>query len=394
MPAPSKQQPQGMADMSVVRPASPGVIGQDRAKWPVSYVNARGDSFILAKFEGFNAAGMAQLRMGGSAAPPVPMDIGARSMSRGERIDLAAQLQADQQRAPLLVQPRPQQGGGVQVGIFAVEGGNAQALKLRAVGPAVGAGVRHDIMDREVFANALKSLDKEINALKLSAPPRPQAGQNSSDWLGNAMNNGIVQSLNALKDRGIPYQMGGKGALESANALDCSGFASGLLKKIGSSIDKSLGGKALFLNTNGSAADLVTMAQARGGHIDVGSLLKNPRAGCLVGLSGGEAWAKDRPKGISHVGITYIDKSNGKPQAMLAEFRPGTPSGLHVTPLADWINRYERKGVQVHAATPDGLVNPQVLAQVTAGKTQTAQASQDTQAKAGAGAAPAQVASR
>lgn len=390
MPAPAQQQAQGVADMSIVRPASPGVIGQDRAKWPVSYVNARGDSFILAKFEGFDSSGLAQLRMGGSAAPPVPMDIGARSMSRGERIDLAAQLQAAQGRAPLLVQPRPQAGGGVQVGVYAVEGGNAQALKLKEVGPSVGQALKNDIMDKEVFSKALQSLDKEINALKLTAPPRPQAGQSSSDWLGSSMNNGIVQGLNALKERGIPYQMGGKGNLENANSLDCSGFASSLLKKVGSNIDKTIG-KSLFLNTNGSAADLVSMAQARGGRIDVGELLKNPRPGCLVGLSTGAAWAKDRPKGIDHVGITYIDKSN---KAMIAEFRPGNPSGLHVTPLADWVNRYERKGVQVHAATPDGLVNQQVLAQVTAGKTQTAQAESTPQAKAGAAPAPAQVASR
>lgn len=390
MPAAAQQQAKGMADMSVVRPASPGVIGKDHSKWPAAFRNARGDSFVVARFEGFDASGLAQLRMGGPAAPPVPMDIGARSMSRGERIELAAKLQAEQGRAPLLVQPRPQAGGGVQVGVYAVEAGNAQALKLKEVGPAVGQALKNDIMDKEVFANALKSLDKEINALKLSPPPRPQPGQPASDWLGNAMNDGIVQGLNALKGRGIPYQMGGKGSLESAGALDCSGFASSLLKKVGSNIDKTIG-KSLFLNTNGSAADLVSMAQARGGRIDVGELLKNPRPGCLVGLSTGAAWAKDRPKGIDHVGITYIDKSN---KAMIAEFRPGNPSGLHVTPLADWINRYERKGVQVHAATPDGLVNQQVLAQVTAGKTQTAQAEQAPQAKAGAASAPAQVASR
>jgi cell wall-associated NlpC family hydrolase len=156
--------------------------------------------------------------------------------------------------------------------------------------------------------------------------------------------------------------MGGKGDLSSANALDCSGFASSLMRKVGQNLDASTG-QRVSQTPSGSAADLVAGVRANGGAMAVQDLLRNPRPGCLIGLNTGAPHGAGRPLGIDHVGVTVV--RDGKP--MIAEFTPGRDGkgGLHVTPLNEWVNRYEKKGAGIYVAGgPEAMCNKQALAQV------------------------------
>lgn len=361
------QAPTGPADMSVLRPATAGTIGRDRSAWPSTMINARGDSFLTARFEGLDPfdSGLARVRVGGVGAPIQLIDVGAKGMSPAERQVLAGQLEAAQGRAPLMVryQPDLRDPRKTLAILYEVTGGNAQAIRVKEVGPAHGPGEQKSIMDQAVFKRALESVEKDIAAMKLDRAPRIRPGQPAGEWLDSGVNSSIVQTISQLQAKGYPYEFGAKSDL--TGAMDCSGFVGAVMRRVGRNMDESTG-KHLFDHLPGggaTAASMIEAARQNGGAISTQELLRNPRPGCMIGLATHPtpAWAAGRPNGVDHVAMTFKDV-DGK--FKVAEYTPNKSGGpgLRVSDLGEWVHHYEQKGAGVFVASPEGMCDKKVLA--------------------------------
>jgi len=305
--------------------------------------------------------------MGGVNGPIAAMDVGARGMSTGQRDVIARQLQEAQARSPLILQIKPGADGKPVAVAYKVEGGNKSELRISEALKGVQAQAAPDkfIMDKTIFESAMKSIEGEIAALKLDkTPPKPAPGQTQSGWLDQSVNSNINQSIELLKSMGIPYSMGYKGSLEGASALDCSGFASSLMRKVGANLDTSTG-KHVSQTPSGTAADLVEAGRRNGGAISVAEFSRNPRPGCLIGLSTGAPHGSGRPNSVDHVAVSFLDNKDQKMK--VAEFVGGKDGkgGLRVTELNDNLNKYEKKGAGIFiAGGPEAFCNKSALASV------------------------------
>lgn len=342
-----------------------GTIGNDRAKWPKAFTDKNGATYMVTQFEGFDPNGLAKMRIGGLNGPPSAMDIGAQKLSAAERSEITKQLADAQVRAPLLMHVKQGADGKPIAMMYVVDKGNAQNIEVHEILKNVQPKAAENklIMDSKTFESAMRSLEAEIAGLKLDkTPPRPAAGQSQASWLDSSVNQNINQAIDQLKARGIPYQMGAKGDLGSASALDCSGFASAVMRKVGTNLDASTG-QHISQVPGGTAADMVEAARRNGGSMTSAELLRNPRPGCLIGLSTGAPHGQGRPNGVDHVALTFEDKDK---KMKVAEFVGGKDGkgGLRVSDLGEYINKYEKKGAGVFiAGGPEAMCNRSVLAQ-------------------------------
>lgn len=216
----------------------------------------------------------------------------------------------------------------------------------------------------------MKGLEQDIAALPLQRVPKIVPGQKSGDWLDSSVNSSIVQALDGLRAKGYPYHFGGKADLDGE--MDCSGFVGAMTRRVAKNVNESTGQRLFDKIPQGSAADMVSSAMKNGGAINPSDLLRNPRPGCLIGLDTGEkSWDRGHPLGIDHVAMTFRDKDG---RMKVAEYTPDPKggSGLKVTDLDAFVGKYSAKGAKIYAATPEGMCNKQVLAQIQAETKKTA----------------------
>ncbi|QAZ67466.1 NlpC/P60 family protein [Solidesulfovibrio carbinolicus] len=361
---PTKQQPITPSDPNLLTPATRGTIGNNREAWPAAFINVRGDTFLTAtKFHGLDA-GFA--KFSGPGQPVQAVDIGIRDRPAAQQQAIAADLSRKIERAPIMLQSVFTREGPVSTPCEVVSG-NPNTIKVRPLPGFDAKGIKVAFMDPETFKKAMEGLEKDIAALPLQKVPKIQPGEKGGDWLDNSINSSINQAIDGLKAKGYPYAYGGRADLDGK--MDCSAFVSAMMKRVGKNVNESAG-KAVFDKfPQGCAADMVTTAMQRGGRITPQELLKNPRPGCMIGLdTGNKGWDKGRANGIDHVAMTFRDKSG---KMMVAEYTPDPKdpvhgSGLKVTEMDKFINRYTAKGSGIFIATPESLCNKAALASANA----------------------------
>ncbi len=357
----AKQQQITPTDPFLLTPATRGVISNNRETWPAAFVNIRSDTFLTAtKFHGIDSAGLA--KFSGPGQPVQVADIGIRDLPAAKQREIAADLAKKIERAPLMLQ-NMYSGGQYVTSVCEVVSGNPNAIKVRPLPGFDFKAEKVAFMDAKTWEKAMEGLEKDIAAAPLSKAPKIALGQKSGDWLDSSLNLSIVQTIDYLKTKGYPYQMGGKADLDGA--MDCSGFVSAMMRRVGRNMDESVGQKLFDRIPQGTAADMVSSAMKNGGNMSVQELLKNPRPGCMIGLDTGDhGWDRGRPNGIDHVAMTFKDRGG---KMMVAEYTPSKSggSGLKVSELNDFVNRYAKRG-QIYVASPEGMCNKSVLAAIDA----------------------------
>lgn len=357
----TKTQQSTPTDPNLLTPATRGTIGNNREAWPAAFINVKGDTFLTAtKFHGIDSAGLA--KFSGPGQPVQVADIGIRDFPAAKQQAIAADLSQKIARAPLMLQ-NMYSGGQYVTSVNEVVSGNPSSIKVRALPGFDFKASKVAFMDPEVFKKALEGLEKDIAALPLQKVPKIALGQKSGDWLDDSVNSSINQALDGLKKKGYPYDMGAKADLDGK--MDCSGFVSAMMRRVGRNVNESQGQKLFDKLPGGSADDVVTNAMNNGGKMSVQELLKNPRPGCMIGLdTGPKKWDQGRANGIDHVALTFRDKDN---KMRVAEYTPDKNggSGLKISELNDFVQRYSKRG-PIFVAAPEGCVNKSVLAALDA----------------------------
>jgi hypothetical protein len=337
---------------NVIIPASPGVIGADKTKWPAVFMDPTNSTrHFTATYRGMDReTGLTKVEMGPPSASPRPAilaDIGAGKLSPADRDKLDTQLTTDAKRCPLLLREEKTVDGQMKFAPVTAFGGNENGLKVRDTVPAW--------KDPAMETGAAKQAEMAYFAREVRIMPLPPAAAPSPDqtwgaWSSDALNKSLTQSIAQIK-QGMPYVSGAQAASGEAGP----GIIPSLARRAIANIDAaaiSVAGTSVMQQPRGDdPAHIYNDARQEGRLVSVHDLLQRPEPGTLVS------------HGPDSLGVVYHD-ATGEAQVVESATIHNEP-GLRITPLDAWAAKHLSEGSDITAMAPALTQNPATLVSET-----------------------------